>query len=96
MQTRPDVRGNLKPPTLDLFCFFRFRVPCTGLEFLFDYTPLDPRYERRMATFFFKSLPRTDFFGTRGWRGRGAWLRMRGRTGGRAFGSCGGGRASHG
>ena len=84
MQTRPDLRGNLKPPTLDLFCLFRFRVPRTGHEFLLDEAVLDPHYERRMATFFLKSPPQTDFFCTRGWRGRDAWLRMRGRTGGRA------------
>ena len=80
VQTRPDLRGNLKPPTLDLFCLFRFRVPRTGHEFLFDDTPLDPHYERHMGTFFFKMRPQTDSFGTCGWRGRRAWLWTRART----------------
>ena len=80
VQTRPDLRGNLKPPTLDLFCCFRFRVPRTGHDILFDYTPLDPCYERPMATFFFKARPQTDSFGTRDWRGRRGWLCTRGRA----------------
>ena len=84
MQTRPDMRGNLKPPTLDLFwLLFRFRVSCTGHDFLFDETVLDPHYETHMATIFlygFTSSPPTSSFGRgdrRGWRG---WLRTRGRT----------------
>ena len=74
MQTHPDMRGKPKPPTLDLFWCFRFRVPCTGLEFLCDYTPLDPHYERHMATFFLKARPQLDSFGKRDGRGRRAWL----------------------
>ena len=62
VQTRPDLRGNLKPPTLDLFCLFRFRVPRTGHDFLFDETPLDPHCERRMATFFLYKRACEDYF----------------------------------
>ena len=95
MPTRPDMRGNLNPPTLDLFWLFRFRVLCTGHDFLIDETVLDPHYERHMATFFLKARPQTDSFATRGCRGRRAWLGMRGRAGGGALASRGGGRASH-
>ena len=60
--TRPDLRGNLKPPTLDLFWLFRFRVPCTGRTILFDDTPLDPHYETHMATIFlYKRAPDESF-----------------------------------
>ena len=81
MPTRPDLRGNLKPPTFELFCFFRFRVPRTGHTFLTDETVLDPQcpvggayVQAYVATFLLKSPPQTDSFGTRGWHGRGAWL----------------------
>ena len=49
-------------------------MPRTGHEFLFDYTPLDPRYERPMATFFFKARSQLDYFGTCVRPGRSAWL----------------------
>ena len=74
MPTRPDLRGNLKPPTFELFCFFRFRVPRTGHTFLTDETVLDPQSEAHVATIFFKAWPQEHFFSTRGWRGRRAWL----------------------
>ena len=74
VRTRPDLRGNLKPPTFELFCFFRFRVPRTGHTFLTDETVFDPQSEAHVATFLLKSPPQTDSFGTRGWHGRGAWL----------------------
>ena len=74
MPTRPDLRGNLKPPTFELFCFFRFRVPRTGRTIYIDDTTLDPQSEAHVATFLLKSPPQTDSFGTRGWHGRGAWL----------------------
>ena len=93
MPTRPDMRGNLNPPTLDLFCCFRFRVPCTGHDFLFDETVLDPHSDSHTGTIYLKSPPQTDSFGTRGCLGRGAWLWTRGRAGGHADATRGGGRA---
>ena len=93
MPTRPDLRGNLKPPTLDPFCLFRFRVPRTGHEFLFDETVLDPHSDAHRVTFYLKARPQTDSFGTRDWRGRRAWLWTCGRAGGPADASLGGGRA---
>ena len=74
VRTRPDLRGNLKPPTFELFWCFTFRVPRTGHTFHFDETVLDPQSEAHVATFLLKSPPQTDSFGTRGWHGRGAWL----------------------
>ena len=62
MQTRPDMRGNLKPPTLDLFWLFRFRVPCTGRTILFDETPLDPHSETHMATIYLYERACEDYF----------------------------------
>ena len=62
MRTRPDLRGNLKPPTFELFCFFTFRVPRTGHEFLFDETPLDPHYETHMTTIYLYERACEDYF----------------------------------
>ena len=93
MQTRPDMRGNLNPPTFDLLCLFCFRSSHTGHEFLTDETVLDPHYDSRTGTIYLKSPPQTDLFGTHGWRGRGAWLWTRGRAGGHTDATRGGGRA---
>ena len=71
-------------------------MPRTGHDFVFDETVPVPHYERRMATFFLKARPQMDYFGTRHWRGRRVWLWTRGKAGGRASGSCGGGRARKG
>ena len=93
MPTRPDLRGNLYPPTLELFCLFRFRVPRTGRTIIFDETPLEPHYEAHTVTFFFKTRPQTDSFGTRGWRGRRTWLWTARNAGNPANVSRGDGRA---
>ena len=70
MRTRPDLRGNLKPPTFELFWYFTFRVPRTGHTFHFDETVLDrvldPQSEAHVATFLLKSPPQTDSFCTHG------------------------------
>ena len=62
MPDRPDLRGNLKPPTLDLFWLFRFRVPRTGHDFLSDDTPLNPQSEAHVATIFLYKLAPDQFF----------------------------------
>ena len=69
VKTRPDLRGNLYPPTLDLFCSFRFRVPCTGHDILFDETVLDPQSEAHMATIFLYKRAPNQFFRRGDWRG---------------------------
>ena len=66
MQTSPDLRGKLKPPTFDLLCLFCFRSSHTGHEFLTDETVLDPQSEAHVATIFFKAWPQEHFFSTRG------------------------------
>ena len=68
-------------------------MPCTGRPILFYEKSLDPHSDAHTVTFYLKSPPQTDFFGTRGWHGRGAWLWTRGRAGGHADATRGGGRA---
>ena len=68
------LRGKLSFLTFHSFYLFRFLSLRTGQIYLFHQTVLEPRYERPMATFFFKARPQTDSFGTCDRCGRGAWL----------------------
>ena len=68
-------------------------MPRTGRPILIYEKSLDPHWESHAVTFYLKSPPQTDSFGTRGCLGRGAWLWTRGRAGGHADATRGGGRA---
>ena len=54
-------------------------MPCTGHDFIFDETVLDPHSETHMATIFlYKRAPDEFFRHAHSPRAEGVWLRMRG------------------
>ena len=55
-----------------------------------------PHSDTRRSTFYLDVSPQMDFFGTRSCLGALRWLRVRGRAGGRASASGGGGRHERG
>ena len=69
----PRLRGKLSFLTFHSFYLFRFLSLRTGQIYLFHQTVLEPRYERPMATFFFKARPQANSFctGDRSARGCG-------------------------
>ena len=90
----PELAGKaLHPHIRIILLFYILRAVHSGRPILLYEKSLDPHSTTPTAIYYLYEPVHTEFFGTRGCLGRGAWLWTRGRAGGHADATRGGGRA---